>query len=160
MMPFRRSTYKMQVWKLNISISILHPHPASFFILHSFSMLTTRVFVALFASLVPVSLAAATGYTYGCNSTTPDVYEAIHQREYILAETLDIKDWDRLGKSMTQDIVYDSRPLGPDYGGLSVGFQQVIENTKKAFGDAKVAHHVSNAIIKLNGDATKANVTT
>lgn len=92
--------------------------------------------------------------------TQPDVYEAIHQRESILAETLDTKDWSRLGESMTQDVVYDSRPLGPDYGGLSVGLQQVIENTKTAFGNAKVAHHVSNAIITPNHDASKANVTT
>ncbi|KAJ4288859.1 hypothetical protein N0V88_007189 [Collariella sp. IMI 366227] len=84
----------------------------------------------------------------------------IHQRESILAETLDTKDWDRLGESMTKDVVYDSRPLGPDYGGLSVGLEEVIKNTKKAFGDAMVAHHVSNAIIKFNHDATKANVTT
>jgi len=61
---------------------------------------------------------------------------------------------------MTEDVIYDSRPLGPDYGGLSVGLQQVIENAQKAFGDAKIAHHVSNAIIRLNDDATKANVTT
>ncbi|KAH6632068.1 hypothetical protein F5144DRAFT_620966 [Chaetomium tenue] len=92
--------------------------------------------------------------------TQPDVYEAIHQRESILAETLDTKDWSHLGESMTKDVVYDSRPLGPDYGGLSVGLQQVIENTKAAFGNAKVAHHVSNAIIRLNHDASKANVTT
>jgi hypothetical protein len=61
---------------------------------------------------------------------------------------------------MTQDVVYDSRSLGPDYGGLSVGLKQVIENTKAAFGTANVAHHVSNAIIRLNRDATEANVTT
>lgn len=117
-----------------------------------------RVFAALFTSLIVGSVTAAPGY--GSNPTVPDVYEAIHQRESILAVTLDTKDWARLGESMTQDVIYDSRPLGPDYGGLSVGLQQVIENTKKAFGDAKVAHHVSNAIIRLNQDATAANVTT
>lgn len=110
---------------------------------------------ALFLTSLPICLGATS-----TSNTQPDDYEAIHQRESILAETLDTKDWGRLGESMTQDVVYDSRPLGPDYGGLSVGLQQVIENTKAAFGDAKVAHHVSNAIIKLNHDASKANVTT
>lgn len=90
----------------------------------------------------------------------PDVYEAIHQRESILAVTLDTKDWARLGESVTKDIVYDSRPLGPDYGGLSVGLEQLIQNSKAAFGNARVGHHVSNAVIKLNRDATQANVTT
>ncbi|KAG7292031.1 hypothetical protein NEMBOFW57_002062 [Staphylotrichum longicolle] len=118
-----------------------------------------RISTFLLTSLVPVCLGATSSKSDG-SDTQPDAYEAIHQRESILAETLDTKDWDRLGESMTKDVVYDSRPLGSDYGGLSVGLQQVIENTKKAFGDAKVAHHVSNAIIKLNRDATEANVTT
>jgi hypothetical protein len=118
-----------------------------------------RISAILLTSLVPLSLAAASPDTHG-SVTQPDVYEAIHQRESILAETLDTKDWSRLGESMTDDVIYDSRPLGPDYGGLSVGLQQVIENTKKAFGNALVAHHVSNAIIRLNHDATEANVTT
>lgn len=118
-----------------------------------------RISAFLLTSLVPVCL-GATSSKSDDSDTQPDAYEAIHQRESILAETLDTKGWDRLGESMTKDVVYDSRPLGSDYGGLSVGLQQVIENTKKAFGDAKVAHHVSNAIIKLNRDATGANVTT
>ncbi|KAL2263368.1 hypothetical protein VTK26DRAFT_7089 [Humicola hyalothermophila] len=114
----------------------------------------------LLTSLAPFCLGGGgSPYTDGLD-TQPDVYEAIHQREAILAETLDTKDWDRLGESLTQDVVYDSRPLGPDYGGLSVGLAEVIENTKAAFGDARVAHHVSNAIIRLNRDATEANVTT
>ncbi len=113
----------------------------------------------LLAYLVPSSLGTASSGHYG--SATPlDPYEAIHQREAILAETLDTKDWARLGESMTQDVVYDSRPLGPDYGGLSVGLHQVTENIKKAFGDAKVAHYVSNAVIRLNHDATEADVAT
>lgn len=90
----------------------------------------------------------------------PDVYEAIHQREAILAETLDTKDWARVGESVTQDVVYDSRPLGPAYGGLSVGLADFVRAAQAAFGDADVAHHVSNAIIRPNADATQANVTT
>lgn len=107
-----------------------------------------------------VSLCLGTATNSYKPDTRPDAYEAIHQREAILAETLDTKDWDRLSESMTQDVIYDSRPLGPDYGGLSVGLEQVIENTQAAFGDALVAHHVSNAIIRLNPDTTEANVTT
>jgi len=118
-----------------------------------------RLSAILLTSLVPLCLGAPSPKSED-SGPQPDAYEAIHQRESILAETLDTKDWDRLGESMTKDVVYDSRPLGPDYGGLSTGLQQVIEDTKKAFGDAKVAHHVSNAIIKLNRDATEANVTT
>ncbi|RDW57396.1 hypothetical protein BP5796_12846 [Coleophoma crateriformis] len=112
-----------------------------------------RLQSALLVALVSVAITAT-------SVTQPDVYEAIHQRESMLAVTLDTKNYGRLGESMTQDVVYDSRPLGSDYGGLSVGLPQVIANTKTAFGNAKVAHHVSNAIIKLNNDATKANVTT
>jgi hypothetical protein len=117
-----------------------------------------RVSVFLLTPLVPLCLGKRS-HNHG-PATQPDAYEAIHQREAILAETLDTKDWARLGESMTQDVVYDSRPLGPDYGGLSVGLQEVIDNTRAAFGDALVAHHVSNAIIRLNPDATAANVTT
>lgn len=123
-----------------------------------------RVSAALLTPLIASSVAAKSGGSNqnagNCQSTTPDVYEAIHQAENNLAYTLDTKNWAKLGDWMTQDVVYDNRPLGPDYGGLSVGLQQVTENTKKAFGTANVAHHVSNAIIKLNDDATKANVTT
>lgn len=110
----------------------------------------TAAFLA--AAIAPLSLA---GYL-----TEPDLYEAIHQRENILAYTLDTKDYARLGESMTQDIVYDSRPLGPDYGGLSVGLKEVTDNIRAAFGDAKIAHHVSNAIIVPNKDGNAANVTT
>lgn len=118
-----------------------------------------RITAVFLTSLVSLCVAAKSPASQ-TPTTQPDVYEAIHQRENILAVTLDTKDWDRLGESMTQDVIYDSRPLGPDYGGLSTGLKEVIENTKKAFGDAMVAHHVSNAVIKLNHDATKANVTT
>ncbi|KAK8112970.1 hypothetical protein PG984_013496 [Apiospora sp. TS-2023a] len=113
--------------------------------------------VFLTAAAVPLSLASVTS---GYATTKPDLYEAIHQRENILAETLDVKDYDRLGESMTQDVVYDSRPLGPDYGGLSVGLEEVKANVRAAFGDAKIAHHVSNAIIVPNKDGNAANVTT
>ncbi|KAK4243696.1 hypothetical protein C7999DRAFT_17994 [Corynascus novoguineensis] len=118
-----------------------------------------RISALLLTSLVSLCLGAESTDA-SCMETKPDVYEAIHQREAKLALTLDTKDWDRLSESMTQDIVYDSRPLGPDYGGLSVGLEEVIENTKRAFGDANVAHHVSNAVIRLNCQATEANVTT
>ncbi|KAL2162984.1 hypothetical protein VTH06DRAFT_6820 [Thermothelomyces fergusii] len=118
-----------------------------------------RISALVLAALPPLCLGTASWGTPASN-TQPDVYEAIHQREAILAETLDTKDWDRLGESMTEDVVYDSRPLGPDYGGLSVGLEEVTENIKEAFGNASVAHHVSNAIIRLNADATEANVTT
>ncbi|KAK4106208.1 hypothetical protein N658DRAFT_490808 [Parathielavia hyrcaniae] len=121
----------------------------------------------LLTCLVPLSLGTRLGDSDNAGydrdhgrGPRPDLYEAIHQRESILAETLDTKDWGRLGKSMTDDIVYDSRPLGPNYGGLSVGLDQVIENLRRVFGDAMVAHHVSNAIIRPNRDATAANVTT
>lgn len=115
-----------------------------------------RLPAALLTVLVPLSVAVP----WPSRQAPLSPYEAIHQRESILAETLDTKDWARLGESMTKDIVYDSRPLGPNYGSLSVGLDQVIANTKKGFGDAKVSHHVSNAIIVLNGDETEANVTT
>ena len=118
-----------------------------------------RISAAVIVSFIPISLAVTSPGTHG-SLVKPDVYEAIHQRESILAETLDTKNWGRLDESMAQDVIYDSRPLGPDYGGLSVGLQEVTENIKKAFGNAMVAHHVSNAIIRLNQDATKANVTT
>lgn len=115
-------------------------------------------FNTIFATFAAVSLAVPSAHR--SDALAPDPYEAIHQRESILAETLDTKNWDRLGESMTEDIVYDSRPLGPNYGGLSQGLAEVIKNTKKGFGKSKVAHHVSNAIIRLNKDGTKANVTT
>lgn len=115
-----------------------------------------HISTAFVAFVAPTSLAVPSAY----QRAGVGPYEAIHQRESILAETLDTKDWDRLGESMTQDVVYDSRPLGPDYGGLSVGLDVVIANTKATFGDARVAHHVSNAIIRLNHDDTEANLTT
>ncbi|KAK8859659.1 hypothetical protein PGQ11_010393 [Apiospora arundinis] len=113
----------------------------------------------LAAAILPLSLAGTTSGTGLNGYLQPDLYEAIHQRENILAETLDTKDYARLGESMTQDVVYDSRPLGA-YGGLSVGLDQVVTNVRAAFGDAKIAHHVSNAIIVPQKDGKAANVTT
>ncbi|KAK8029739.1 hypothetical protein PG993_011030 [Apiospora rasikravindrae] len=116
----------------------------------------TTAFLA--AASIPLSLAAATA-TPG-SAPQPGLYEAIHQRENILAYTLDTKDYARLGESVTNDVVYDSRPLGPDYGGLSVGLKQLTDNVRAAFAGAKVAHHVSNAIIVPHKDGKAANVTT
>lgn len=110
--------------------------------------------------LAPLALAAAATESGTHHNNEPDVYEAIHQREAILAETLDTKDWNRIGESVTKDVYYDSRPLGAAYGGLSVGINEFIDDAKAAFGDANVAHHVSNAIIRLNDKGNEANVTT
>ena len=112
---------------------------------------------------IAVILAAAVSLPQAMSDETspqPELYEAIHQAEYVLAETLDTKNYARLGESMTDDVVYDSRPLGPDYGGLSVGLEQTTDSIRAAFGDARVAHHVSNAIIKPSGGGQAANVTT
>ncbi|KAK8062643.1 hypothetical protein PG997_014740 [Apiospora hydei] len=116
----------------------------------------STAFIAAVAS-IPMSLAAT---TYGTAALEPGLYEAIHQRENVLAYTLDTKQYNRLGESMTNDIVYDSRPLGPNYGGLSVGLKQTTDNIRAAFAGAKVAHHVSNAIIVPQKDGKAANVTT
>ena len=89
-----------------------------------------------------------------------DPYEAIHQAEYLLADLLDTKQYDRLHEALTDDVVYDSRPLG-SYGGLSVGLEELTNNVRAAFGDAYNQHHVGNALIKfVNDEATSANVTT
>ncbi|CAI6337844.1 unnamed protein product [Periconia digitata] len=114
-------------------------------------------FIAVIFAAAAASLSQAMAYD---DSIQPELYESIHQAENILAETLDTKNYERLGESMTEDVVYDSRPLGPDYGGLSVGLAQTTANIKAAFGDALVAHHVSNAIIKPQPDGQAANVTT
>ncbi|KAK8078843.1 hypothetical protein PG994_002650 [Apiospora phragmitis] len=105
----------------------------------------------LASAILPLSLAGTTPVGYVAEL---GLYEAI------LAYILDTKDYARLGESMTQDVVYDSRPLGLDYGGLSEGLQQITDNVRAAFGDADVAHHVSNAIIVPHEDGKAANVTT
>ena len=106
----------------------------------------------LLASLLPLCLGAAS------SATQPDLYETIKQREAIFFDTIDTKQWDRLGESLTQDFVHDSRPLGPEHGRLIVGLQQVIESSPEVFGTSLTAHTMSNAIIQPNPDATAANV--
>ena len=61
---------------------------------------------------------------------------------------------------MTQDVVYDSSPLGPGYGGKSEGLDHVKEAIRAAFGDAEVEHIVTNLYIKNMEIPTKANVIT
>ncbi|EJT74153.1 hypothetical protein GGTG_07999 [Gaeumannomyces tritici R3-111a-1] len=69
--------------------------------------------------------------------------------------------YDRLREAMTDDVVYDSRPLGPAYGGLSAGLEQTTANIRAAFGDALVEHQVGNALVAFTNDqATAANVST
>ncbi|PVI00006.1 hypothetical protein DM02DRAFT_614627 [Periconia macrospinosa] len=114
-----------------------------------------RFVPAIFVAIFSLTQAKAHDET----SVQPDYYEAIHQAEFKLAETLDTKNYGGLGEVMTDDVVYDSRPLGPDYGGLSVGLAQVTANIQAAFGGAQIAHYVSNALIKPLGSQA-ANVTT
>lgn len=87
-------------------------------------------------------------------------YEAIHQAEYKLANTLDTKNWAILGESMTEDVVYDNSALGPKIGGVSTGLAQVINNTKAAFGDSLVEHIVANGLINLYPSGQEAIVIT
>lgn len=102
---------------------------------------------------ISASLGAALG-------PKPDPYEAIHQAEFLLADLLDTKQYDRLHEALTDDVVYDSRPLGA-YGGLSVGLEQLTNTVREVFGDADNQHHVGNALINfVNDEATEANVTT
>ncbi|KAF6793823.1 hypothetical protein CSOJ01_13795 [Colletotrichum sojae] len=109
-------------------------------------------------SLLAATLAAAAPPPKG--GPTPDPYEAIHQASYLLASLLDTKQYSRLGEAMTDDIVYDSRPLGA-YGGLSNGLAETTKNIAAAFGDALNEHQVGNALIKFNNrEATSANVST
>ena len=88
------------------------------------------------------------------------VYEAIHQAEYKLANTLDTKNWAILGESMTNDIVYNNSAFGPGKGGVSTGLTQVINNTKAAFGNSLVGHIVANALIDLDRSKQRAHVIT
>lgn len=109
-------------------------------------------------SLLAATFAAAAPPPKG--GVTPDPYEAIHQASYLLASLLDTKQYSRLGEAMTDDIVYDSRPLGA-YGGLSNGLAETTKNIAAAFGDALNEHQVGNALIKFNNrEATSANVST
>jgi SnoaL-like domain len=87
-------------------------------------------------------------------------YEAIHQAEYKLANTMDTKNWAILHESMTQDVVYDNSAFGPGKGGVSTGLDEVIKNTKAAFGDSMVEHIVANARINIDDSGERANVIT
>ncbi|PVI03250.1 hypothetical protein DM02DRAFT_612340 [Periconia macrospinosa] len=109
-----------------------------------------RVATAIFVAIFSLAQAKAYNETYNETSIQPDYYEAIHQAEFKLAETLDTKNYSGLGEVMTKDVVYDSRPLGA-YGGLSEGLENTIANIKAAFGDAMNAHYVSNALIEPRG---------
>lgn len=103
--------------------------------------------------IISASLGAALG-------PQPGPYEAVHQAESLLAELLDTKQYDRLHEALTDDVVYDSRPLGA-YGGLSVGLEELTNTVREVFGDAYNQHHVGNALIQFNNEeATSANVTT
>lgn len=88
------------------------------------------------------------------------VYEAIHQAEYKLANTLDTKNWTILGESMTKDVIYDNSAFGPGKGGISTGLAQVIQDTKAAFGDSLVEHIVANALIDVDPSEQRAHVIT
>ncbi|KAF9881443.1 hypothetical protein CkaCkLH20_00589 [Colletotrichum karsti] len=114
------------------------------------------------ATTAVLSLLTATFAVAGSpkGSPTPDPYEAIHQASYLLASLLDTKQYSRLNEAMTDDIIYDSRPLGA-YGGLSTGLAETSKNIAAAFGDALIEHQVGNALIRFNNpEATSANVST
>jgi len=112
-----------------------------------------RLSIILPAALASLSFAAQ---SQNCS----DVYEAIHQAEYKLAYTLDTKNWDILGESMTEDVIYDNSAFGPGKGGVSTGLDQVISNTKAAFGDSLVEHIVANALINVDSSEQWAHVIT
>jgi hypothetical protein len=91
------------------------------------------------------------------NILTPDIYEAIKQAAYKTAHIIDTKNYAALSEVMTQDVIYNSTSLGPGYGGLSIGREQVITNLKAAFGDSLIEHIVANSLIQLES-ATEAHV--
>ena len=109
-------------------------------------------------SIILPAVLAALSFAVALEDAT--VYEAIHQAEYKLANTLDTKNWAILGESMTNDIVYNNSAFGPGKGGVSTGLAEVINNTKAAFGDAMVEHIVANARINIDSSGTKAHVIT
>lgn len=59
---------------------------------------------------------------------------------------------------MTEDVVYDNSALGTGKGGISKGLDEVIANTKAAFGDSLVSHIVANSLIDLDSSGKKAYV--
>ncbi|KAF2665934.1 hypothetical protein BT63DRAFT_44493 [Microthyrium microscopicum] len=104
------------------------------------------------ATILPLPIAST------INLPQPNPFEAIHQAENDLALILDTKDWNSISRRVTQDVVYDSTALG-QFGGLSNGIDQFIVNAKAAFGNALVAHHVTNGFIVFTSPSS-ANVTT
>jgi len=112
-------------------------------------------------SIILPAVLASLSFAYSSqNCSQYEQYEAIHQAEYKLANTLDTKNWDILYQSMTQDVVYDNSAFGPGKGGVSTGLAEVIKNTKAAFGDSMVEHIVANALIDLDPSGQSAHVTT
>jgi hypothetical protein len=107
--------------------------------------------------ILPAVLASL---SFAASSQNCSQYEAIHQAEYKLANTLDTKNWAILHESMTQDVVYDNSAFGPGKGGVSTGLAQVIKNTKAAFGDSLVEHIVANALINIDSSGERAHVIT
>ncbi|CAK3858638.1 Hypothetical predicted protein [Lecanosticta acicola] len=87
-------------------------------------------------------------------------YDDIIQAGYKTAYLLDSKNYTALGEVMTEDVVYDSSPLGPSYGGKSVGLENVQKAVKAAFGDADTEHVVTNLYIKEMISSIKTNVIT
>jgi len=72
-------------------------------------------------SIILPAVLASLSFAYSSeNCSQYEQYEAIHQAEYKLANTLDTKNWDILYQSMTQDVVYDNSAFGPGKGGVSI----------------------------------------
>ena len=109
-------------------------------------------------SIILPAILASLSFAVALEDAT--VYEAIHQAEYKLANTLDTKNWAILGESMTNDVVYNNSAFGPGKGGVSTGLAQVINNTKAAFGNSLVGHIVANALIDLDHSKQRAHVIT
>ncbi|OCK77975.1 hypothetical protein K432DRAFT_303008 [Lepidopterella palustris CBS 459.81] len=109
--------------------------------------------------MVHASPVAYSSTTAEASVPTPDIYEQIHKAEAGLANCLDTKNWDNLHNFMTQDVVYDNSAFGPGKGAVSTGLDQVITNTKNAFGDSMVSHSVTTALINFY-NATSAHVIT
>jgi len=112
----------------------------------------------LYTALLPSGYAFAIPHSRA-NDVTASTYDAIIQAGYKTAYTLDTKNYDALGEVMTTDVVYDSTALG-EYGGRSVGLDEVKTNVAKAFGDALVEHVVTNIYIMELQTPAKARVMT
>jgi hypothetical protein len=94
------------------------------------------------------------------NTCTPSAFEGLSEAEHLTALLLDTKNYDALGHVFTDDIYYDSRSLGPIYGGLSTNLKEIKAAVKQAFDGAKVEHIVSNLYIKELLTPTKAHTNT